>query len=733
MKRIISHVWAVCLGLCFPLSLWAGNTAGDTQFYKHNYEGAIKEYQQSISKGDSAQNCSSRAAYAKFKIGECHSYLNQPNEAVQFINEAIIGGYQEAEAYLVYGKNLQKLGKYKLAKAAFEEYERLQPTDSRTKNLKLSCDFALRHNSQNPISPEVRLDGISTNNMEYGIGYYKSGIIYATTYQDKKSIKSNMYFSDANDNYQTAKSIDNMVKMRNPNMGTFAIDTINNIMYHSRCINNENNDCYIYYSEFRKGKWRNKGMLNIGDRYTDAAHPALSADGKRLYFTSNRKGGMGGSDIWYIEKKQNGKWDLSHPINAGAVVNTAGNEAFPYVVENTLVFASDGHVGFGGYDLYSAQIDGASISDVRNLYRPINSSYDDINLIVSKVKDEAFLVSSRNVETKDDIYNFKGVFSSMMVSGHVYDKKTQLPLSEAQIIINGMGHSQTVQTDENGYYYAFVEAGDFYKLLVSSKGYLSDIAMIKTEKTIIGSFPAEQDFYLSQTAMSISGRVYDMETNEPFINEDVMLLSDGEVVQQTKTDITGRYTFTDLENGKEYQVKVNKPNFLSISSKPFVYNDQGTGNTQFDLASIASDASDGASGAGAGAGIAGNAGTGGNTSTTNGRREVQLHDIYYNFDSANLSPSSKASLDRIVMLLESNPNLKLEFGSHTDARGTDEYNDELSWQRAKSVVDYLVQAGIAKNRLTWKGHGKRYPIIKNAVTEGEHRLNRRTTFIITDK
>ena len=90
-------------------------------------------------------------------------------------------------------------------------------------------------------------------------------------------------------------------------------------------------------------------------------------------------------------------------------------------------------------------------------------------------------------------------------------------------------------------------------------------------------------------------------------------------------------------------------------------------------------------------------------------------------------------LDRIVMLLESNPTLKLEFASHTDSRGTYEYNDELSWQRAKSVVDYLVQAGIAKDRLTWRGYGKRYPIIKNAVTEGEHRLNRRTTFIITDK
>ena len=154
MKRNTTIAWSVLFGLCCSIATWAGNVAGDTQFFKHNYTGAIKEYQQAIGKKDSAQNCSEKAAYAKFKIGECYSYLNQPGEAVQFINDAIIGGYQEAEAYLVYGKNLQKLGKYKLAKAAFEEFERLRPTDPRSKNLKLSCDFALRHDAQNPIAPE---------------------------------------------------------------------------------------------------------------------------------------------------------------------------------------------------------------------------------------------------------------------------------------------------------------------------------------------------------------------------------------------------------------------------------------------------------------------------------------------------------------------------------------------------------------------------------------------------
>ena len=717
----LNHISIIFCLLGLTMPSMASNITGNTEFLKRNYEGAIVEYQETLNNADSVK--SDKQAYALYRIGECYSILNNAEEAVNYLNDAIISGYQKAEAYLIYGKNLQKLGKYKLAKAAFEEVERLQPANQQVKNLKASCDFAQLYSSQNPISPEEYISGINTSDIEYGIGFYKSGIIYATTSKSKKEYSSKMFFSDSNDDYSTSRSVDNMIKFgRKPNIGTFAIDTLNHIMYYTKCTNNENNDCFIYYSVFKKDKWVNKGLLPIGDRHTDAAHPALSANGKRLYFSSNRAGGYGGSDIWYIEKKQNGKWDYT-PINAGAVVNTAGNETFPYVVDNTLIFASDGQVGFGGYDLYSAIIDGKSISGVQNLYRPINSSYDDINIIVSEKNDEAFLISNRKTDTKDDVYRFQGIFSATMISGHVYDKKTGEPLSGAQVILNGMGKSQTAQTNEEGYYYAFVEAGDFYKLIASSMGYLSDIAMTKTQKTSIGSFPVEQDFYLSQTAMSISGRVYDMETNEPFINEDVMLLQDGNVIQQTKTDITGRYTFTDLENGKEYQVKVNKANFLSISSKPFRYSETDSNNSQFDLASIPSSTNAYSSedkrynkdGAIVGWG-----------------REIFLYDIYYNFNSAKLLPESKHALDRIILLLQSNPTLKLEFGSHTDSRGTHEYNDKLSEARAKSVVDYLVNAGINRTRLSWKGYGKRHPLIAKPATEGEHRMNRRTSFKIVE-
>ena len=96
--------------------------------------------------------------------------------------------------------------------------------------MKASCDFAIRHAAKNPISPEESLSGINTAGMEYGIGYYQSGIIYAST-SNTKGILSKMYYADHNDNFSTSKPVDNMVKSESQNTGTFTVDTINNILY----------------------------------------------------------------------------------------------------------------------------------------------------------------------------------------------------------------------------------------------------------------------------------------------------------------------------------------------------------------------------------------------------------------------------------------------------------------------------------------------------------------------
>ena len=731
--KITKKSFLFALLVCLPIISMMGNMkVGNNKYERRDYLGAIEQYKKTA-EGNSNEKT---VANAKYKIGECYSLLNEPKEAVSYLGEAIAGGVPTLEAYVLYGKNLLKMGEYARAKASFEEFDRLSPKDARIKNLIASCDFALKHSSKNPITPEQDLKGINTSEIEYGIGFYQDGIVYASVEQAKKGLSSRMYFSHGKDNFTSSRLVD-MIKIRTgQNVGTFAIDTLDNILYYTRCNNNERDNCYIYTARYKKGKWKEKGALNIANRHANVAHPALSPDRQRLYFTANLEGGFGGTDIWYVTRNENGKWSKT-PINVGSVVNTAGNEAFPYVVGNTLIFASDGHIGFGGYDLYSAQIDGKAVHKVQNLMKPINSSADDINLIVSEEKNEALLVSSRNISTKDDIFRFEGIFTSMMVSGHAYNNVTKEVLPNTQVVLSGMGKTHTTETNKDGYYYAFIEAGDLYKMFANAVGFLSDMAMIKAEKTTIGSFPVEQDFYLTPASMSISGRVYDMETNEPFINEDVLLLENGTLAQQTKTDITGRYSFTNLTNGKEYQVKVNKPNFLSITSKPFIYQEGDANNSSFDLASIpyGSDSFDPS-----GVGGVGGAGGMGNTSNVGGinggrfaGREISINEIYYDFDNANLLPQSRFSLDKIILLLSSNPTLKLEFGSHTDTRGSAEYNLQLSNARAKSVVDYLIASGISRNRLSWKGYGKTNPVVKNAVTEEEHRLNRRTTFKIIER
>ena len=191
------------LGLTMPIV--ASNITGNTEFLKRNYEGAIVEYKETIEGSDSIK--SKKQAYALYRIGECYSYLNNPEEAVNYLNNAITSGYQEAEAYMVYGKNLQKLGKYKLAKAAFEEVERLQPANPQVKNLKASCDFALRYSSQNPISPEEYISGINTSDLEYGIGFYKSGLIYASATKEGDEYRSQMFFSDSRTDAGTSSRV----------------------------------------------------------------------------------------------------------------------------------------------------------------------------------------------------------------------------------------------------------------------------------------------------------------------------------------------------------------------------------------------------------------------------------------------------------------------------------------------------------------------------------------------
>ncbi|MBN4072090.1 PD40 domain-containing protein, partial [Flavobacteriales bacterium AH-315-E23] len=150
----------------------------------------------------------------------------------------------------------------------------------------------------------------------------------------------------------------------------------------------------LFSTRFEKNKWREIERLNINNSQYSYGHPALSSDGKRLYFVSDMEGGYGGKDI-YVSENNNGSW--SDPVNLGAAVNTVGNEAFPFLYKDSLFFfSSDGHPGFGGMDLHYSVLEEGQITSVSHLDSSINSSADDFGFFLNKSQSTGYFSSNRN-------------------------------------------------------------------------------------------------------------------------------------------------------------------------------------------------------------------------------------------------------------------------------------------------------------------------------------------------
>jgi hypothetical protein len=184
--------------------------------------------------------------------------------------------------------------------------------------------------------------------------------------------------------------------------------------------------------------------LSFNSEDYSVGHPAISADGKKLIFSSDKPGGLGGSDL-YVSELIDGKW--SNPVSLGTEVNTFGNEVFPFLAnDSTLFFSSDGHPGYGGLDVYQTELVQGKWTTPWNLKRPINSPYDDFSIAFSKSLTDGFVSSNRQGgKGSDDIYAFRNYKRTPLVEakpvipenilasigGYVNDKITQTPIDPA--------------------------------------------------------------------------------------------------------------------------------------------------------------------------------------------------------------------------------------------------------------------------------------------------------------
>ncbi len=365
--------------------------------------------------------------------------------------------------------------------------------------------------------------------------------------------------------------------------------------------------------------------INSKDHESSAS---FSPDGHSLYFVSNRKGGIGGRDIWMC-RMENNKWGPAE--NLGNAINTKEDEEgiFLHPDGKTIYFSSKGHNGNGGYDIYKSVFENNKWSEPINMSQ-INTPDDDVYFVLAADGQTGFYSSSKAGGLGDkDIYEVK--FTPLKVN-------------------------KTKQ-----------EAGPQLTLL---KGVISDeITLALLEATI---------------------EIIDNEKNKVIT-----------IINSNKA--TGRY-IVSLPSGINYGIVVKVKGYLFHSENVNIPYSAGYQEIIKDV----------------------------KLKKIEVGKTIVLNNIFYDFDKATLRSESIAELERLILLLNDNPTMNIEISSHTDNKGTDEYNQKLSQMRAQSVVDYLIEKGIIRQRLIAKGYGESVPVAENETDEGRQQ-NRRTEFKILSK
>ena len=426
-----------------------------------------------------------------FKQAECYRMSGNIKRAESYYKRAIKAKYPDAIVYLYYADVLRMQDDLAEAKIQYARYMQLNPTDVNGEMGLKSCDFALKWKDL-PTRYKVELMPlVNSRNSDYspafGNGEYTE--MYFTSSRaggltDKIDERTGETFSDV---YFT--KINKKGKWSAPivvpepintegNEGSVVLNKRGTVMYLTQCKVEKKKalGCGIYVTK-RKGKlWSDPQIVQIKlDSNTTIGHPALSEDETVLIFSSDLSGGYGGKDLWMSVKEKRNRW--SDPINLGPMVNTPGNEMFPFLhTDGTIYFASNGHVGMGGLDIYkTSQNELGAYKLPINLKSPVNSSADDFSMIIEKDGERGYLTSNRDGgKGGDDIYQFELPSLQLALKGVVTDSKTGGIMTKVKVqLIGNDGTIKEVETDNTGVYEFDLKPLTSYEIIVNTEGYLN--------------------------------------------------------------------------------------------------------------------------------------------------------------------------------------------------------------------------------------------------------------------
>ncbi len=621
-------------------------------------------------------------------------------------------------------------------------------------------------------SQEIRLQNataINTNGLEFSPVIYENGLVYVSRYKsgptDEKTGET--YFE-----LFYAELDPNGMPLRPQSFST----ELNSQLHEGPVSFNRRGDrIYFTRSNLRKGvskadsegkvglkiyeaqrgyfDWENVQELPFNDNEFSCLHPSLSADEQKLFFASNMPGGFGGMDLYFVEKRGEG-W--SPPINLGPEINTNKNEVFPFIHESgVLFFSSNGHDGFGGLDLFMIDLGGRRWGRVINLGEPFNSGMDDLGFILNPTGTIGYFSSNREGGYGgDDIYVFsapngiKGIETPAVVSTKisVYDGTSSKRISEASIRVfesspEGLLDNEElynlemlphesendemvlklvrkreeelgqpkITTDRSGEAYAEMDENKDYLILISKPGYITKELTYSTGSED-AALPLEIMLEPSN-CMTLEGKVFSNRYNLKIPNALIRIINDCDGTEElVHTNIKGVFEAC-LQMGCDFTITAEKDGYSTEQTEVSTVKLRGSRSMNIELSLTAKS----------------------NAVLKEPIRKgtvIVLENIYYDFNKSAIRKGDAPDLEALAKLMKQYPTLEIELGAHTDCRGTDAYNLELSLKRAEAAKNFLIQKGIAANRMSVFGYGEAFPRnrCRDGVdcTEEEHQFNRRT-------
>lgn len=438
--------------------------------------------------------------YIAFRMAECNRLINNTPRATSAYMNALRYKYPDSIVNLRLGQMYQKSGRYGEAVKYYNDYLLAEPGSVLAFNGVTGCEEAVKW-KQSPTRYTVkRMDKFNSRRSEFSpmlYGEKYDQLYFASTRAPKGAGKDKEETNSAitgqrNNDLFLVKQDENGAWLAPVELedevntefdeGTPSFSKDGNTMYYTYCAQDPEGPrtSEIYISSRSSAKWGKGTRANIvKDSVTALGHPSISPDGKYLYFVSDAVGGYGGKDLF--RARVVGR-DFGPMENLGPDINTPGDEMFPYVRDSvTLYFASDGHPGMGGLDIFKATLDSTGKWNVENMKAPINSSGDDFGITFAGNKESGFFSSNRNdARGYDHLYSFELPVITIFIEGIVSDVDEN-PIEDATVRIVGRdGLNEKVLAKKDGKYRVELERDIRYVMMASARGYLNQNFELKT-------------------------------------------------------------------------------------------------------------------------------------------------------------------------------------------------------------------------------------------------------------